>query len=371
MVGARPNFVKAAPIIQALDDLGISQTLLHTGQHHDASLSAVFFEELGLRQPDVQLTLPAAEASAPSATGQLAALIASLEPALRELAPKLVVLYGDVRSTLAGALVGHSLGFPIAHVEAGLRSFDLSMPEEVNRRITDILSTVRFVTSPEAIDNLVAEGVERSTIHELGNPMIDTLLANLERLDTSAARAAHELPERYAVATIHRQSNVDSGAGAANVVLALAAVARHVPALVPLHPRGREALAAAGLDRVPGVRVVAPLGYLEFISLVRGAALVVTDSGGVQEETTALDVPCLTLRPNTERPITISHGTNRLVSAEARRGRGAGCPGGSRRVSHRSPAVVGRPVGRAHRTGDRGGEPDRQRRAASSLISSW
>jgi UDP-N-acetylglucosamine 2-epimerase (non-hydrolysing) len=215
-------------------------------------------------------------------------------------------------------LVATKLGLPVAHVEAGLRSFDDTMPEEINRRVTDLLSEVLLVTSGEAIGNLERMGVPPERIHFVGNPMIDTLLSNLERFDPVALRTALGLPERYAVATLHRPSNVDDAGRAADVVRMLAGVAALLPLVLPLHPRGRAVLEAAGLaTAAPGrLVVVEPLGYIDFLSLVRGAAVVVTDSGGIQEETTVLGIPCLTLRPNTERPVTISHGTNRLVEPD-------------------------------------------------------
>jgi UDP-N-acetylglucosamine 2-epimerase (non-hydrolysing) len=222
-------------------------------------------------------------------------------------------VYGDINSTLATAVVAAKLEIPLAHVEAGLRSFDMSMPEEVNRRVTDILSALCFVTSPEGLDNLRHEGVPEERMHFVGNPMIDTLQANLDRFDVAAARAAHGLQGPYAVATLHRPANVDTLEAAGRLVAMLDAVAAQVPVVLPLHPRGVATLTAAGLARNDRLRIIEPLGYLPFMSLVRGASVVVTDSGGIQEETTILGVPCLTVRPNTERPITITHGTNRLV----------------------------------------------------------
>jgi UDP-N-acetylglucosamine 2-epimerase len=222
-----------------------------------------------------------------------------------------------VNSTIAAALVAAKIGLPIAHVEAGLRSFDDTMPEEINRRVTDLLSDLLFVTSPEGIDNLVAAGIPRERIHFVGNPMIDTLLVNMDRFDAERMRATLGLPQRYAVATMHRPANVDEPAQATRIAAMLRGVSELVPLVVPLHPRGRPTLEAAGLvDDGERLRIVDPLGYVDFLSLVRGAALVVTDSGGIQEETTVLGVPCLTVRPNTERPITITHGTNRLLEPE-------------------------------------------------------
>jgi UDP-N-acetylglucosamine 2-epimerase (non-hydrolysing) len=309
IVGARPNFMKAAPVIRALGDRGCDQRMVHTGQHYDRAMSEVFFSQLGLPEPDVNLGV----GSGSHAT-QTAALLTGLEAELTAQRPGLVLVYGDVNSTLAATLVAAKLQLPVAHVEAGLRSFDPSMPEEINRRVTDNLSSLLFVTSPEGLAHLAREGAPSSAMHLVGNPMIDTLLANLDRFDVDAARSALGLPDTYAVATLHRPANVDDAAAAQALVGGLAEVAAEVPVVIPLHPRGRGSLRRAGLDDVRGIRVVDPLGYVEFLSLVRGARLVLTDSGGLQEETTVLDVPCLTIRPNTERPITISHGTNRLVA---------------------------------------------------------
>ena len=311
VVGARPNFMKASPVIRALRELGVDQRVVHTGQHYDAAMSDVFFRDLGLPEPDLNLGVGSGSHAA-----QTAALIVALEGAFAELEPAIAVVYGDVNSTIAAALVASKTGLPIAHVEAGLRSFDDTMPEEVNRRVTDLLSDLLFVTSPEGVTNLERTGVPADRIHLVGNPMIDTLLANLDRFDAPAMRRRLDLPERYAVATMHRPANVDDPASAARVVAMLDGLAALVPLVLPLHPRGRPVLEAAGLVSDERLRVVEPLGYVDFLSLVRGAALVVTDSGGIQEETTILGVPCLTVRPNTERPITISHGTNRLAEPE-------------------------------------------------------
>jgi UDP-N-acetylglucosamine 2-epimerase (non-hydrolysing) len=312
VVGARPNFMKAAPVISALRGRGVEQRVIHTGQHYDAAMSDVFFRDLGLPEPDLNLGVGSGSHAA-----QTAALIVALAGAFAELEPAIAVVYGDVNSTIAAALVASKTGLPIAHVEAGLRSFDDTMPEEINRRVTDLLSDLLFVTSPEGVTNLERTGVPADRIHFVGNPMIDTLLANLARFDAPAMRRRLDLPERYAVATMHRPANVDDPASAARVVAMLDGVAALVPLVLPLHPRGRPVLEAAGLVSDERLRVVEPLGYVDFLSLVRGAALVVTDSGGIQEETTILGVPCLTVRPNTERPITISHGTNRLAEPEA------------------------------------------------------
>ncbi len=339
VLGARPNFVKAAPVIRALAALGHEQRVVHTGQHYDERMSDVFFVQLGLPKPDVNLGV----GSGTQAT-QTADVLVGLEREFLQSRPSVVVLYGDVNSTVGAALAGAKLGVPLAHVEAGLRSFDNTMPEEINRRITDQLCDLLFCTSPEALGHLAREGRPDSAMHLVGNPMIDTLFANLDKFDAAAARAAYGLGARpYVVATLHRPANVDSPERAADLVRALREVARQLDVVIPLHPRGRATLTAAGLfspggatprgasdrsasrgtppdpraivsdARSPQITVTDPLGYIEFMSLVRGAAAIVTDSGGVQEETTLLRVPCLTLRPNTERPITITSGSNELV----------------------------------------------------------
>ena len=309
VLGARPNFVKAAPVIRALAGLGCPQQVVHTGQHYDERLSGVFFTQLGLPKPDVDLGVGSGTHAA-----QTAAALTGLEQEFIKRSPVLVVVYGDVNSTLSGALAAAKLGIPVTHVEAGLRSFDFSMPEELNRRLTDQLCDLLFTTSPEAVGHLANEGLPVDRVHFVGNPMIDTLLANLSQFDTTSVRVAHDLPERYVVATLHRPANVDDSRDVAVLTAALHEVAGQLDVIIPVHPRGRAALEAAGLHRHPRIHVCEPLGYLEFVALVRGAAAVVTDSGGVQEETTILRVPCLTLRPNTERPITVSHGSNRLVT---------------------------------------------------------
>lgn len=316
VTGARPNFPKAAPVIRALARREVPQLLVHTGQHYDRSLSDVFFDELGLPTPDVNLGVGSG-----SQAGQTAAVMVELEKLLQPEPPSMVVVYGDVNSTVAAALVAAKLGVPLSHVEAGLRSFDKSMPEEINRMVTDRLADQLFATSADAVANLAREGVEPDRIHFVGNPMIDTLLANRDRWDPAAARSRFGRGERYVVATLHRPSNVDSGPAAAALVAALHAVADLVPVLLPLHPRGRERLCAAGLLDHDGLVVVEPMGYVDFIGAVSGSVAVITDSGGVQEETTILGVPCLTLRTTTERPVTITDGTNELIRLEQLAGR--------------------------------------------------
>jgi UDP-N-acetylglucosamine 2-epimerase (non-hydrolysing) len=308
VVGARPNFMKAAPVVLGLGALGAIQRLVHTGQHYSDELSTIFFRELDLPEPDVNL-----EVGSGSHGQQTGALMVALERELVAHRPGLLVVYGDVNSTLAASIVAAKAGVPVAHVEAGLRSFDRSMPEEINRVVTDALADTLLTTSPEAEEHLRSEGVNAERIHFVGNPMIDTLLRHRSRFDADRLRARYGLTGPYGVVTLHRPANVDDPVAAGRLGDAIRGLADLVPLVVPLHPRGRERLAAAGLVNGPAIQVVDPLGYIDFISLVSGAALVATDSGGIQEETTILGVPCLTLRPNTERPITISHGTNRLV----------------------------------------------------------
>ncbi len=309
ITGARPNFPKAAPVIAALADYPVRQLLVHTGQHYDAAMSEVFFTQLGLPEPDLNLGVGSGAHGA-----QTAAIMIALEAEFTATKPDLVVVYGDVNSTVAAALVAAKMQIPVAHVEAGLRSFDLTMPEEINRIVTDRLADLLLVTSADAIAHLGHEGVPAEAIHFVGNPMIDTLLRLRPRLDTEGLTSQMGLEGLYVVATLHRPGNVDDPADVAELVTAMHAVADQVEVVLPLHPRGRERLSQAGLLDHPRMRVIEPLGYLEFMSLVAGAAAVVTDSGGVQEETTVLGVPCLTLRPNTERPVTITHGTNQLVT---------------------------------------------------------
>ncbi|MFI6297578.1 non-hydrolyzing UDP-N-acetylglucosamine 2-epimerase [Nonomuraea sp. NPDC050790] len=309
VLGARPNFVKAAPVVRALGELGVRQGIIHTGQHYDELMSDVFFRDLALPEPLANLAVGSG-----THAKQTAALLIGLEEVFTTHDPDLVVVYGDVNSTLAAILVAAKLGISTAHVEAGLRSFDRGMPEEINRIVTDSLSDLLFTTSPDALQFLAREGVAPEKVHFVGNPMIDSLFSALPKLDPAPIAARLGLDGRYAVATLHRPANVDTPAAAKELVDSVLSVSERLPLVVPIHPRGRTRLAEAGLVDGPTVKVVDPLGYVDFLSLVRGAALVVTDSGGVQEETTMLGVPCLTVRPNTERPVTITHGTNRLVT---------------------------------------------------------
>lgn len=310
VTGARPNFPKAAPVLAALRAReGMDQLLVHTGQHYDDKMSDIFFRQLGIPKPDINLGVGSG-----SHGRQTAAVMSALEELFEERRPAMVVVYGDVNSTVAAALVASKMGIPFVHVEAGLRSFDMTMPEEINRLVTDRLADLLLTTSVDAVAHLGNEGTAPEKIHFVGNPMIDTLLTHRSSFDADGIRAELELEGDYIVATLHRPGNVDDPADVAELVAAMHAVADQAQVVIPLHPRGRARLEEAGFLAHPGMRVIDPLGYLEFMGLVSGASAVVTDSGGVQEETTVLGVPCLTLRPNTERPVTITHGTNQLVT---------------------------------------------------------
>ncbi len=309
VVGARPNFMKAAPVVHALARADrVNQTLVHTGQHYDAVMSDVFFRQLGLPEPDLNLGVGGG-----SHAVQTAEIMVRLEPVLELRRPDWVVVYGDVNSTVAATLVAVKGGIPVAHVEAGLRSFDWTMPEEINRLVTDRLASLLLTPSGDADANLLSEGVPSDRIVQVGNCMIDTLV----RLLPWARRPILDgIGDRYVLVTLHRPSNVDDPRRLRAVMEALEEVARRVPVIFPLHPRTRTRLEQAGIRPAPQLTVTEPLGYLEFLGLQRSALAVITDSGGVQEETTYLGVPCLTLRPNTERPITIELGTNRLVGED-------------------------------------------------------
>ncbi|HEV7590896.1 MAG TPA: UDP-N-acetylglucosamine 2-epimerase (non-hydrolyzing) [Longimicrobium sp.] len=314
VAGARPNFMKVAPILAALAREGHRAVLVHTGQHYDASMSDAFFSDLGLPQPDHHLGVGSG-----SHAVQTARVMEAFEPVLRESAPDWVVVVGDVNSTLACSLVAAKLrpelGCRIAHVEAGLRSGDWRMPEEVNRVLTDRLADLLLTPSRDAHPNLAAEGIDASRVVFVGNVMIDSLFAQLPAARAlDVPRTLGLEPGRYAVVTLHRPSNVDDPDALAAVFEALQKVAGDLPVVFPLHPRTRLRAEEFGLlGRLAGVRTTLPLGYREMVSLVEGAAVVLTDSGGLQEETTALGIPCVTLREQTERPVTLAEGTNRLA----------------------------------------------------------
>jgi UDP-N-acetylglucosamine 2-epimerase (non-hydrolysing) len=314
VVGARPNFVKMAPVIAELRARlpDRRHVLIHTGQHYDRAMSELFFEELNVPPPDHLLGV----GSASHAT-QTARVMERLEPVLESERPDVLIVPGDVNSTLAATLVAVKLGVPVAHVESGLRSFDLTMPEEINRIVADRFSEYLFVHSDDAIENLHAEGIGDDRIHFVGNTMIDTLVAVEDRFRSlDAARRFGVEPGGYLLVTLHRPSLVD-GALLHDVMRQLGDLARELPVVFPVHPRTRKMLDDSGTH--PGITLTEPLGYLDFLSLEADAAAVLTDSGGVQEETTFLGVRCFTLRDNTERPVTITMGTNTLLGLEPER----------------------------------------------------
>lgn len=310
VAGARPNFMKIAPVINALASRDVDVVLVHTGQHYDDAMSTTFFDELDLRPPDIHL-----EVGSGSHAEQTARVMTAFEPVVADQAPDVVVVVGDVNSTMACAIVAAKAGPRVAHVEAGLRSRDWTMPEEVNRVVTDRVSDYLLTPSQDASDNLRAEGYRDDQIHLVGNVMIDTLLTNVARAREGSTLADRGLqPGAYGLITLHRPANVDDPEVLAGLLRALGEVSTRLPLLFPVHPRARAAIEAAGV--APGVTLAEPLGYLDFLALESAARMVLTDSGGIQEETTALGVPCLTLRDNTERPITVSEGTNELVGRE-------------------------------------------------------
>jgi UDP-N-acetylglucosamine 2-epimerase (non-hydrolysing) len=316
VVGARPNFMKIAPILAACAKRpSLRSTLVHTGQHYDEAMSTLFFDQLRIPRPDVNL-----EVGSGSHAAQTASILSRFEPILLERRPDLVLVVGDVNSTVACSLAAVKLGIAVAHVEAGLRSFDRTMPEEINRIVTDAIADLLFVTEASGIDNLTREGVEPARMRLVGNVMIDTLLAHREAASRSDVLSRLELaPGDYAVLTLHRPSNVDHPEVLARILEPLAGLAHDFPVVFPVHPRTRTALAphAARLAGGRGVRLVDPLGYLDFVKAMGEARLVLTDSGGIQEETTILGVPCVTIRENTERPVTITHGSNRLAGTSS------------------------------------------------------
>jgi len=307
VVGARPNFMKAAPVYAALAKRNcLRQTLVHSGQHYDFNMSDVFFQQLGLPAPDVNL-----QVGSGTHAQQTAQIISRFESAVLECKPDIVLVYGDVNSTVAAALVCAKLLVPVAHVEAGLRSFDRTMPEEVNRLLTDQVSTLLFTPSPDGNENLAREGVAPEKIHLVGNVMIDTLI---RMLPETGARIPSDLPSRFALVTLHRPSNVDDTEWLGSMLKELSEISTELPVWFPVHPRTRERLRHAGVNgHIRTLRFMDPLPYLDFLALQTRATAVITDSGGIQEETTFLGVPCLTVRENTERPITATMGTNTLV----------------------------------------------------------
>jgi UDP-N-acetylglucosamine 2-epimerase (non-hydrolysing) len=324
VVGARPNFMKIAPVMRALEGRrGIEQLLVHTGQHYDAQMSDVFFRDLDLPKPDVYLGV--GSGSHAQMTGKVMEL---LEPVFADRKPDLVVVAGDVNSTLAAAIVAakNAVPIPVAHVESGLRSFDMSMPEEVNRILTDRISALCLTPSPDGDENLLKEGVPASRIVRVGNVMIDSLRRALPVSERMAPEVLGKIgveKGQYALVTLHRPANVDDPAVLARLIDALVRVSRELKVVFPIHPRTRKRLSEGTLGErmraTPAILLTDPQGYFEFQALTSNAKLVLTDSGGIQEETTALGVPCLTLRENTERPVTIIEGTNTLVGRDPER----------------------------------------------------
>ena len=304
VVGARPNFVKAAPVLRAIGQLGIRQTLVHTGQHYDRNMSDVFFAQLEIPEPDVNL-----EVGSGSHASQTAEIMRRFEPVVLEHKPDITLVYGDVNSTVAAALVCSKLLIPVGHVEAGLRSFDRTMPEEINRIVTDRLSDALFTPSEDGDANLLREGVPRERIYFVGNVMIDSLIRLLPAAKNCSKNG---FPERYALVTLHRPSNVDDPSNLKEILSSLTMVSEDLTVVFPVHPRTRQHIAQLGMD-FNQLLLLDPMPYIEFLALQTRALVVITDSGGIQEETTYLGVPCLTLRPNTERPITVTAGTNILV----------------------------------------------------------
>jgi UDP-N-acetylglucosamine 2-epimerase (non-hydrolysing) len=316
VVGARPNFMKAASVLRALGSAGFRQSVVHTGQHYDANMSDVFFRELEIPEPDVNLAVGSG-----SHAQQTARIMTGFESVVLERKPDLVVVYGDVNSTVAAALVCAKLQIPVAHVEAGLRSNDRSMPEEINRLLTDQLSDLLFTPSADADRNLQREGIPVERIHLVGNVMIDTLVYLLPR---ALEKKRQDFPARYALVTLHRPSNVDDPEVLRRILSAILSVSnnkdadKNLAVIFPVHPRTRLRISEFGMA-TDGLHICDPLSYLDFLALQAGATVVLTDSGGIQEETTFLGVPCLTLRANTERPVTVEIGTNVLIGNDTER----------------------------------------------------
>jgi UDP-N-acetylglucosamine 2-epimerase (non-hydrolysing) len=313
VVGARPNLMKAAPVVRALSAYPVEQIVVHTGQHYDFNMSEVFFKQLGMKEPDINL-----QVGSGTHAQQTAQVMSRFEPVLLETTPDLVIVYGDVNSTVAAALVCSKLLIRIAHVEAGLRSLDRTMPEEINRLLTDQLCDLLFTPSEDGNRNLYREGIRSERVFFVGNVMIDTLVRMLPESDGFLPA---DLPQKYALVTLHRPSNVDELDWLAQLISTLDEASRELVFIFPVHPRTRQKMSELGI-RPNGkghIRFLDPLPYLEFLALQKQAAVVITDSGGIQEETTYLGVPCLTVRENTERPVTVSMGTNILVGRSASR----------------------------------------------------
>jgi len=311
VVGARPNFMKAAPVWSAIDRMtNFSQKLVHTGQHYDNLMSEIFFKELGIPIPNYNLNI-----GSDSHARQTGGIMIKFEELIHETEPELVLVYGDVNSTVAAAMVCSKSSIPIAHIEAGLRSFDRTMPEEINRLITDQLSDLLFTPSKDGNINLLNEGIPNSKIHFVGNVMIDTLIKLLPKADTPTR---FKDVNKYILVTLHRPSNVDSIKSLTVILKNLEIISQSFPIIFPVHPRTNKIINDNNLNIInnKNFHLIEPLGYLNFLGLMKNAAAVVTDSGGIQEETTYLGIPCITVRENTERPITISVGTNQLIGKD-------------------------------------------------------
>jgi UDP-N-acetylglucosamine 2-epimerase (non-hydrolysing) len=318
VAGARPNFMKIAPVIREINKRAdtFSHVLVHTGQHYDEGMSDVFFRDLGIPKPDHYLNV----GSGSHAT-QTAAIMTCFEPVLEQEKPDCVLVFGDVNSTLACSIVAKKLCYPVAHVEAGLRSGDRTMPEEINRIVTDSISDYFFVTEESGMEHLKAEGKADDSVYLVGHVMIDNLYFEVARLekDKGALEASDALKigkKRFGIVTLHRPSNVDDEPTIRGIIGALSTISETVPLIFPVHPRTRARFDSFGIQFPPSITTTEPLGYREFLNLWKDASIVLTDSGGLQEETTALGIPCLTLRDNTERPVTISDGSNRLVGTD-------------------------------------------------------
>ncbi len=321
VAGARPNFMKIAPIVRALQACAeaFEFRIVHTGQHYDREMSDVFFEELGIPKPDFHL-----EAGGGSHAQQTAKIMVAYEEIVQKHRPACTLVVGDVNSTLACSIVAKKLHVPVAHVEAGLRSGDMAMPEEINRLVTDSISDWFFVTEPAGVENLLREGKEKARIFFVGHVMVDNLFYQLARLHRAARETFESDPVkkalgRYGVVTLHRPSNVDEPETLRGIMAALGSIAERLPLVFPVHPRTRGNLERTGIRVAPGITLTGPLSYMDFLNLWKDAALVMTDSGGLQEETTALGIPCLTVRENTERPVTVDEGTNALVGTDPQR----------------------------------------------------
>lgn len=316
VVGARPNFIKANPVYQSLDQLNtFDLTLINTGQHYDQNMSKIFIQELGMKNPDINM-----EVGGGRHGEQTGKIISLYEKILIEKKPNMIIVFGDVNSTIACSLAAAKLGIPIAHVESGLRSFDWNMPEEINRVLTDRLSTVLFTTSPEAKDNLINEGISTKRIHFVGNTMIDSLVKFQQKFEQSKIRNSLDMNGDYALITFHRPSNVDNKSKLKKLMNAIQDVSNIISCIFPIHPRTKKMLESSKLynelHNNNNIRLIEPIGYIDFMCLQKNASIVLTDSGGIQEESTFFGIPCITVRKNTERPITISKGTNKLIGTD-------------------------------------------------------